>query len=68
MTLGTPHQGTQLAWAAPPLPLVRQLTPNSSVIQELAEPAPECQTRFIAFYSDIDHLVIPGHNARLDSS
>ena len=66
VTLGTPHQGTQLAWAAPLLPLVRQLTPNSSVIQELAEPAPECQTRFIAFYSDIDHLVIPGHNARLD--
>ena len=66
VTLGTPHQGTQLAWAAPLLPLVRQLTPNSSVIQELAEPTPECQTRFIAFYSDIDHLVIPGHNARLD--
>ena len=66
VTLGTPHQGTQLAWAAPLLPLVRQLAPNSSVIQELAEPAPDCQTRFIAFYSDIDHLVIPGHNARLD--
>jgi triacylglycerol lipase len=66
VTLGTPHQGTQLAWAAPPLPLVRQLTPNSSVIQELAEPAPECRTRFIAFYSDIDHLIVPSRNARLD--
>ena len=66
VTLGTPHQGTQLAWAAPLLPLVRQLTPNSAVIQELAHPAPGCRTRFIAFYSDIDHLVVPSSNARLD--
>jgi triacylglycerol lipase len=66
VTLGTPHQGTQLAWAAPLLPLVRQLTPNSSVMQELAEPAPGCRTRFVAFYSDIDHLIVPSRNARLD--
>jgi len=68
VTLGTPHQGTQLAWLAPLLPLVRQLTPNSAVIQELAEPAPGCRTRFIAFYSDIDHLIVPSRNARLDHS
>ena len=66
ITLGTPHQGTQLAWAAPLLPLVRQLAPNSSLIQELAEPAAECRTRFLAFYSDIDHLIVPSRNARLD--
>jgi triacylglycerol lipase len=66
VTLGTPHQGTQLAWTAPLLPLVRQLAPNSAVIQELAEPAPQCTTRFIAFYSDIDHLVVPSRNGRLD--
>jgi triacylglycerol lipase len=66
VTLGTPHHGTQLAWAAPLLPLVRQLAPNSSVIQELAEPAPGCRTRFVAFYSDIDHLIVPSRNARLD--
>ena len=66
VTLGTPHHGTQLAWAAPLLPLVRQLTPRSTVIQELAEPAPNCRTRFLAFYSDIDHLVVPSHHARLD--
>jgi triacylglycerol lipase len=65
VTLGTPHQGTQLAWAVPLLPLVRQLAPNSSLIQELAEPA-ECRTRFLAFYSDIDHLIVPSRNARLD--
>jgi triacylglycerol lipase len=66
ITLGTPHQGTQLAWAVPLLPLVRQLAPNSSLIQELAEPAAECRTRFLAFYSDIDHLIVPSRNARLD--
>jgi triacylglycerol lipase len=68
VTLGTPHHGTQLAWAAPLLPLVRQLTPNSSLIHELAEPAPGCRTRFIVFYSDIDHLIVPSSNARLDHS
>ena len=66
VTLGTPHQGTQLAWAASLLPLVRQLSPGSPVIRELAEPAPGCRTRFIAFFSDIDHLVVPGRNARID--
>jgi triacylglycerol lipase len=66
ITLGTPHQGTQLAWAVPLLPLVRQLAPSSSLIQELAEPAAECRTRFLAFYSDIDHLIVPSRGARLD--
>jgi triacylglycerol lipase len=66
VTLATPHQGTQLAHTAPLLPLVRQLTPSSSVIRELAEPAPGCHTRFIAFHSDIDPLIVPSRNARLD--
>jgi triacylglycerol lipase len=66
VTLGTPHQGTQLAWAAPLLPLVRQLAPSSPLIQELAQPAAGCRTRFIAFHSDIDHLIVPSCNARLD--
>lgn len=37
VTLGTPHQGTHLARVAPLLPLLRQLTPSSQIIQELAE-------------------------------
>jgi triacylglycerol lipase len=48
------------------LPLIRQLTPTSPVIRELAQPAAGCRTRFIAFHSDIDHLVVPSRNARLD--
>jgi triacylglycerol lipase len=66
VTLGTPHQGTQLARALPLVPLVRQLTPGSPVIRELAEPAPGCRTRFLAFHSDLDHLVVPTRNARIE--
>ncbi len=65
VTLGTPHHGTRLARAVPLFPLVRQLRPGSSVIRELAEPAPECRTRFIAFHSDLDHLIVPHRSARL---
>jgi len=66
VTLGTPHQGTQLARAAPFFSLVTQLRPGSAVLRELDEPAPGCRTRFIAFHSDIDHLVVPHRNARLE--
>lgn len=66
VTLGTPHHGTYLAKAAPLLPLMRQLAPSSRVIQELADPAPGCRTRFLAFHSDVDPLVVPSSNARLE--
>jgi triacylglycerol lipase len=48
------------------LPLVRQLRPESDVIRELAQPAPGCSTRFLSFYSDLDHLVVPSRNGRID--
>ena len=44
----------------------RQLRPESDVIAELAEPAPDCRTRFVAFYSDLDHLIVPSRNARIE--
>jgi triacylglycerol lipase len=66
VTLGTPHQGTLLARVAQVLPLIGQLTPESEVIRELAEPAPGCSTRFVAFYSDLDQLVVPSRNGRID--
>jgi triacylglycerol lipase len=66
VTLGTPHQGTVLARYGPALPLVRQLRPESDVFAELAEPAPGCSTRFVSFYSDLDHLVVPSRNGRID--
>ena len=66
VTLGTPHHGTQLARVMRLVPLVGQLTPQSPVIRELAEPAPGCRTRFLAFHSDIDHVIWPTRNARID--
>ena len=64
-TLGTPHTGTYAAHLLPAR-LVRQLRPGSELLQELAEPVAACRTRFVAFWSDLDQLVVPQHRARLD--
>lgn len=69
VTLGTPHGGTELARLAPLVPLLpmtRELAPGSAVVRALAEPAPGCRTRFVAYASDIDHLVLPHRNARVE--
>jgi len=65
VTLGTPHQGTLPARLVP-LTVARQMRAGGDLINELAEPAPGCRTRFIAFWSDIDQLVIPQANGRVD--
>lgn len=65
VTLGTPHAGTLPAHIVP-LELTRQMRTDSDLIAELAEPAPQCRTRFLAVWSDIDQLVIPQANARID--
>lgn len=65
VTLGSPHGGT-LAAHLLPHPLVRQLRPGADLIRELAEPAPTCDTRFVAFYTDRDHVVVPAINAAVD--
>lgn len=64
VTLGTPHGGT-LAARLMPHPLLRQLRPDSDVVQELREPAAGCTTRFLAFFSDLDQLIVPARNAQL---
>ena len=64
VTLGTPHLGTLPAHLLP-VQLCRQLRPGSSLMRELAEPAPECTTRFEAYWSDLDQLIVPQRNARL---
>ncbi len=66
VTLGTPHHGT-LAARLLPHRLVRQLRPGSDVLLELAEPPepPGCSTKFLAFYSDVDQLIVPARNAAL---
>jgi pimeloyl-ACP methyl ester carboxylesterase len=65
VTLGAPHGGTAAARVLP-LRLCRQLRPDSDVIAELAEPAPGCRTRFLAVWSDLDQLIYPKTNARIE--
>jgi triacylglycerol lipase len=64
-TLGTPHAGTSAARLVPQR-LVRQLRPGSDLLTELAAPAPGLRTRFVAFWSDLDQLIVPKRAARLD--
>jgi len=65
VTLGAPHRGTRVA-SLLPHPLVRQMRPDSDVVTELAQPAPDCQTRVIAIWSDLDQLMVPKDAAALD--
>src|SRR4051794_24752136 len=65
VTLGTPHSGTYSAYALPSR-LCRQLRPGSGLMRELAEPVPGCRTRFVAYWSDLDQLVLPQDHARLE--
>jgi pimeloyl-ACP methyl ester carboxylesterase len=65
VTLGTPHGGTYAAYAWPTR-LVAQMRPDSGLIEELRRPVPDCRTRFIAYWSDLDQLIFPQHNAAID--
>jgi pimeloyl-ACP methyl ester carboxylesterase len=59
VTLGTPHSGTRVAPLMDAHPIVRQMRPGSTVLEELREPAPACRTRFVSFWSDLDQLMDP---------
>ena len=64
VTLGSPHAGTMPA-SLVPVKVVRQLRPGSDVVTELAEPAPDCRTRMVAVWSDLDQMIVPQRNARI---
>jgi pimeloyl-ACP methyl ester carboxylesterase len=68
VTLGTPHSGTTVARLASAHPLVRQMRPDSELIEELRMPAPGCRTRFVSFWSDLDQLMTPIETACVDHS
>jgi triacylglycerol lipase len=65
VTLGTPHAGSRHAHLLP-LRLCRQLRPGSRLMTELQLPAPGCTTRFVAYWSDTDQVIVPHPNARLE--
>jgi triacylglycerol lipase len=64
VTLGSPHAGTHAARLLP-LKVTRQLRPGSDLMRELAGPT-NCQTRFVAIYSDRDEIVVPHRSAKLE--
>ncbi|MEU1020177.1 alpha/beta fold hydrolase [Streptomyces sp. NPDC005898] len=66
VTLGTPHTGTRVAPLANAHPIVRQMRPGSAVIEELKEPAPDCRTQFVSFWSDLDQVMDPPETACVD--
>ncbi|MFF8949730.1 esterase/lipase family protein [Streptomyces sp. NPDC014940] len=66
VTLGTPHSGTRAMPLASAHPIVRQMRPGSEVIEALTRPAPGCRTRFIAFWSDLDSVMVPLESACID--
>ncbi|MGA4850752.1 esterase/lipase family protein [Streptomyces sp. G5(2025)] len=66
VTLGTPHAGTRVAPLADAHPIVRQMRPGSAVIEELKEPAPDCRTQFVCFWSDLDQIMDPLETACVD--
>jgi pimeloyl-ACP methyl ester carboxylesterase len=65
VTLGTPHGGTFNAYALPSN-LCRQLRPGSALMRELGDAVPGCKTRFVAYWSDLDEMVFPQRNAKLN--
>ncbi|HQR80611.1 MAG TPA: alpha/beta fold hydrolase [Actinomycetota bacterium] len=64
VTLGSPHSGTMPAYLVPHS-VVKQMRPDSPVVQELDAPAPNCRTRMVAIWSDLDQMIIPKRNARI---
>ncbi|GAB2980724.1 alpha/beta fold hydrolase [Saccharothrix stipae] len=65
VTLGTPHRGTLAAYLLP-TSLTRQLRPGSDLLSELAEPSRPCRTRFVVVWSEMDQVIVPQRNARLE--
>ena len=65
VTLGSPHAGTYSAYAWPGT-LTRQLRPGSPLMRELELPLPDCRTRFICYWSDLDQIMFPQRTAALD--
>ena len=67
VTLGAPHGGTRRSGAGCcRCGCAGSCGPDSDLIAELAEPAPGCRTRFLAVWSDLDQLIYPKTNARIE--
>jgi triacylglycerol lipase len=65
VTLGTPHQGTYAAYIGRGR-AARQIRPGAPLIKLLNRPGgTPVTTRFSAFYSNLDGMILPASNAKL---
>jgi len=64
ITLGTPHEGTWAAWAAPGR-TAAELRPGSWVVERLNRNPRADGVRWVAFYSNVDYLVQPPRSAMI---
>lgn len=65
VTVASPHQGVgHLPCSLAPVRTIRQLAPGSRVLARLSASSRPTDTRFIAYYSNLD-LLVPGHRARI---
>jgi len=66
ITLGTPHQGTYAAIMGRGK-TARQLRPGSPLLKQLKRSARKpIPTRFVSYYSNLDSMVLPAANAKLN--
>lgn len=68
ITLGTPHQGTNVTQVMPGLGMMGQVRPGSPFLQELnADPTPG-PTKYTAVWNPLDGVIIPGTSAKLPAA
>lgn len=64
ITLGTPHRGTYSAYLGVG-PAAAQMRPGSDFMRRLEGSARPSDVRYVAYWSDLDALVIPAVHAKL---
>lgn len=68
ITLGTPHQGTKLAYLAYCTGGGRNITPNSRLINDILTPDSLSETvNYYSFWSKNDKTIMPSENAMINS-
>ena len=69
VTIASPHEGTDLARLVfgPRSRTIRQIAPGSPTMRRLAEGARPSPVRWIAYYSNLDALVVPATSAMISA-
>jgi pimeloyl-ACP methyl ester carboxylesterase len=69
VTIASPHEGTDLARLVfgPRSRTIRQIAPGSDIMRRLAAGARSTDVRWIAYYSNLDGLVMPATSAMINA-